>query len=218
MNHSTARTVLLDLGYLESFAEAAREEYEACTPEEPPCAFAVLIGSIGNDVAVIERIEFAANVRAVDQAALEEFSAVVAPCFGAAYRNPGRGFWCSPQDLLRIHRQAAKEDLDILGSIHLHPDWHRIGPPKEQGLRTSERPTPMDEYMFRNTGYPVNMICYMESVDGEVSATLAAWGPPPGDLPDGHCSELAVKFRVGERRPEVPGRIAGSELRVADRS
>lgn len=205
MNSLCPQAVLLDFGPLESFIEAAREEYEACTPDEPPCCFAVLIGRISHDAAVVERLEFAGNVRAVDQAALEEFATTIAPCFGAAYRNPHRGFWCSPQDLLRIHQQAAKEDLDILGSIHLHPDWHRIGPPQEQGLPISERPTPMDEYMFRNTGYPVNMICYMESIEGEATATLAAWGPPPRDLPDAHCSELAVRFKAGQRRPEGVG-------------
>ncbi|MFE9443801.1 hypothetical protein ACFYO2_33575 [Streptomyces sp. NPDC006602] len=191
-----AQTVLMDLDSLKSFVGAARDEYEACTPAEPPGCFAVLVGRIDGDVAVVAGMEFAANVRAVDQVALEEFSTSVAPCFGAAYRNPRRGFWCSPQDLLRIHRQAARADLDILGAIHLHPDWHRIGPPEERGLRISERPTPMDEYMFRNTGYPVNVICYLESIAEEVSATLAAWGPPPRDVPDGHCSELTVRFRA----------------------
>ncbi|MFE3329913.1 hypothetical protein [Streptomyces sp. NPDC059176] len=190
----TPTAVMLSFDTLKSFIGVARDEYDTCTPAEPPCCFAVLIGRVQNRCAKVTGMEFASNVRAVDPAAVEEFNTAVAPCFGAAYRNTRRGFWCSPKDLLRIYRQAEREDVDVLGSIHLHPDWHRIGPPAERGLTISERPTPMDRYMFHNTRYPLNMICYLESAADDVAATLAAWGPPPEDEPDGPCPELTVRF------------------------
>lgn len=194
INHLAPTAVLLSFDILKSFIGVARDEYDMCVPEEPPCCFAVLIGRVRDGMAKVTDIEFASNVRAVDPVALEEFNTSIAPCFGGAYRNTRRGFWCSPKDLLRIHRDAERADLEVLGSIHLHPDWHRIGPPAERGLIISERPTPMDRYMFQNTRYPLNMICYLESEGEEVAATLAAWGPPPESDPDAQCPELVVKF------------------------
>jgi proteasome lid subunit RPN8/RPN11 len=192
--------VVVDRDLLSPFLTAARQEYRDCTPEAPPGCFAVLVGSLRDDVAEVERVEHAENVRAVDETAQAEFRASVVPCFGKAYANRRRGFWCSSRDLLRIHRRAEQEDLEVLGSIHLHPDWHQIGPAAERGLRISQRPTPMDRYMFAHTGYPVNMICYLETPDpaastpGEITELLAAWAPPR--LPeDPHCPELTVKYR-----------------------
>ncbi|MFE9402154.1 hypothetical protein ACFYNY_10280 [Streptomyces sp. NPDC006530] len=194
MNQPSLKAVAISLDSLKSFTSSALEEYEACTPEDPPGCFAVLVGSVEGDVAIVADLEFATNARAVEQVALEEFSTTVAPCFGAAYKNPRRGFWCSSRDLLRIHRRADELDLEILGSIHLHPDWHRIGPLAERGLCISEIPTPMDEYMFRNTGYAVNMICYMESTGGTVSTAIAAWTPPSDT--NSPCNHLPVRFLV----------------------
>jgi hypothetical protein len=187
-------TVLIGFDSLKSFTATAHDEYEACSPHEPPSCFAILLGTIADDTATIVSIEFATNVRATDPVALEEFSNSIEPCFGSAYRNPRRGFWCSTHDLLRIHRQAELDGIEVLGSLHLHPDWHRIGPPEERGLRISEEPTLMDRYMFDNSRYPVNMICYLESGTRTVSAALAAWGPPPEGEPDVPCPRLALKF------------------------
>lgn len=188
--------VLIGFDTLKSFITAAQDEYEACTPQEPPSCFAILLGTLEKGIADITGIEFASNVRATDPVALEEFSDSIAPCFGRAYRNRRRGFWCSPQDLLRIYRKADLDGVDILGSIHMHPDWHRMGPPEERGLVISEDPTPMDRYMFDNTRYPVNMICYLESANQVVSATLAAWGPPADLTPDEPCPRLGVRFKT----------------------
>ncbi|MFB7617451.1 hypothetical protein [Kitasatospora sp. NPDC056181] len=187
-------TALIGFDALKSFISVARDEYEACTPQEPPSCFALLLGTVVDGVAAVTTVQFATNVRATDPMALEEFSSSIEPCFGSAYRNPRRGFWCSSQDLLRIHRQADRDGVEILGSIHLHPDWHRIGPPEERGLRISEEPTPMDRYMFDNSRYPVNMICYLESGPQGVSAALAAWGPPPEDEVAAPCPRLLLRF------------------------
>ncbi|MET7869437.1 hypothetical protein [Streptomyces cyaneofuscatus] len=181
---------------LKSFITVAYDEYAACTPEDPPSCFAILLGRIGGDLFDITSIEFATNVRGSDPVAMEEFFQNIEPCFGTAYRNSRRGFWCSPQDLLRIHRQAEHDGVDVLGSIHLHPDWHHIGPAAERGLKISESPTPMDRYMFDNSRYPVNMICYLESITGPASAALAAWGPPPEGDAEAPCPRITLRFKA----------------------
>ncbi|MBB4716745.1 hypothetical protein [Streptomyces luteogriseus] len=196
MTSAHPHTVLIGFDFLKSFTSAARTEYEECTPEEPPSCFALLLGTIEGGVAHIAEVEFATNARASDPTAVAEFSGTIAACFGAAYRNTRRGFWCSSKDLLRIQRQAEHQGLDILGSVHMHPDWHRIGPPSERGLTISEDPTPMDRYMFDNTRYPVNMICYLESIGGKLSSALAAWGPPSEEQADAPCPRLALRFAV----------------------
>ncbi|MCP9946804.1 hypothetical protein LUX12_21595 [Streptomyces somaliensis] len=190
----------------------------------------MLLEPLDDGTANVTSVEFATNVRATDPVALEDFSQSIAPCFGNAYGNTRRGFWCSRCDLLRIHRQAERAGLDVLGSVHLHPGWHRIGPPGERGLRISEEPTPMDRYMFDNSRYPVNMICYLESGAGTVSVSLAAWGPPPEDDPGtpclvwscgSACPEGAKAFRppVVYRPFGLTALLAGhSHMDVADRA
>ncbi|MFJ7261243.1 hypothetical protein ACIQV2_13850 [Streptomyces globosus] len=192
--HPNPHTVLIGFDALKSFITAAQDEYEACNQQDPPSCFALLLGVISDGIVNISSVEFATNVRATDPIALEEFANSIEPCFGSAYRNLRRGFWCSPKDLLRIHRQADHDGVEVLGSIHLHPDWHRIGPPEERGLRISEEPTPMDRYMFDSSQYPVNMICYLESDGGTVSAALGAWAPPA--TTEAPCRRLTLRFKT----------------------
>lgn len=195
-------TVVVSHRALEPFLHAAVRAYRSCTPTEPPSCFAVLVGAIRDGRAVVHTAEIARCVRATDSTATEEFRTAVVPRFGTAYDNVHRGFWCDPADLLRIQRHADKQELDIIGSLHLHPDWHRIGPPAERGLRISEAPTPMDAYMFGNTGWPVNMICYVEPTGQQLSYTLAAWGPPSG-AQDSPCAPLHLKFRMDPEEGRV---------------
>ncbi|MFF6806803.1 hypothetical protein [Streptomyces sp. NPDC012616] len=35
------------------------------------------------------------------------------------------------RDVLRVFREADCLGLDLLGSIHVHPDRHRLGPPSD---------------------------------------------------------------------------------------
>ncbi|MFI9051743.1 hypothetical protein [Streptomyces sp. NPDC053427] len=188
----------MDIRSLDTFLKLCAEEYLSCTPEEPPGCFAVLVGSLFGDIAHINRLEFARNVRASDRTAESEFAANIVPCFGAAYNNKRRGYWCDAKDLLRIDREAQRDGLDIVGSIHLHPDWHRIGPAHERGLQISERTTPMDRHMFANTRWPINMICYLEGRETVLLPTLGAWAPPHdaphGEIP-GACAPLALRVR-----------------------
>jgi hypothetical protein len=157
-----------------------------------PRSFALLVGWSETRVHHVTRLEFCRNIREDGVHARREFEEVIVPRFGRVYENRLRGFWCDARTLLRVHTDAEEEGLVILGSIHLHPDWHRIGPEEERWMRMSERPTPTDEHLFRNTGWPVNMICYVEGGNGGLACTLAAWEPPDRDDPAAVCRELPI--------------------------
>ncbi len=203
---AVVRPVLVDPGALDDFLAAALHEYAGCTPQRPPRCFAVLVGTVDGDAVRVRRSHFAESVRADDPCAGAEWSSAIVPCFGSAYANDHRGFWCRPADLLRISRQADADGLDVLGSVHLHPDWHRIGPPDERGLRISDEPTPVDTYLFGNTGWPVNLICYLERTAGVVRYSMAAWAPPLVDDPAVGCTRLPLL------RPLATPALSGAAL------
>ncbi|MQY03211.1 MPN domain-containing protein [Actinomadura macrotermitis] len=187
------RTAVVAHHVLRPFLTAAMRTYELCTPSTPLSCFAVLVGEAIEDVALIRQIAPGRSVRATDPAAAAEFRSGIVPRFGMAYENEHRGFWADPQDLLRIHREAEEQGWDILGSIHMHPDWHRIGPPHERGLRLSQAPTPMDVYMFGSTGWPINMICYIERSGCGFQYAIGAWAPPPA-IDATCCPAIDVRF------------------------
>lgn len=188
-----ATAIKIDDGALDEFLAAAQAEYAACTPSDPPRCFAILVGTITGELIHVRGAHFAGTVQEDDPSAFEVWQQAIIPCFGSAYANKRRGFWTDPRDLLRITRASDTEGLDVLGSIHLHPDWHRIGPPAERGLRISEQPTPMDRYLFAHTRWPLNMICHLEQTRSGARRTLAAWGPPPPETPAGPCPELPIR-------------------------
>lgn len=193
--HAACETAVVHPRALDPFLDAAVTAYETCTPEEPPSCFAMLVGELVGGTALVHDIAFGRNVRATAPAATSEFRTNIVPRFGPAYDNAHRGFWCDSRDLLRIHRRADARGMDILGSIHLHPDWHRIGPPDERGLRISQAPTPMDAYMFDSTRWPVNIICYLERPGDELHYALGAWGPPAAS--ETACPPIDIQFRLG---------------------
>ncbi|GAA2639178.1 hypothetical protein SMC26_40840 [Actinomadura fulvescens] len=188
-------SVVVDHCVLQTFIDAAIRTYELCTPSMPLSCFAVLVGEITEDVALVREIAPGRSVRATDPVADVEFRSRIVPAFGSAYDNQHRGFWADPRDLLRIHQQADDRGWDIIGSIHMHPDWHRIGPPHERGLRLSQAPTAMDAYMFKNTGWPINMICYLERSGRGFQYTIGAWAPPL-DADEMTCAAIDVLFRI----------------------
>jgi hypothetical protein len=195
------RDVLIDPAILDEFVEYAIKEYRlsletrdaAAIPQHLPRAWAIFVGSESADEVRVCRLGFGTNVRETDSHVLDEFRDVIVPCFGAPYANKGRGFWCSSADLLRISREAEADGLEIVGSVHSHPDWHRIGPEHERKQILSQFPTPMDEYLFRQTGWPVNVICYVESRHGSVYHTYGAWAPPPLNEPEARVTPLTIK-------------------------
>jgi hypothetical protein len=198
-----AEVVLVDTAIFGSFLEHAKAQYRkgresARTPEIPlhrPNSFGLLGGVLEGDAMVVKAFAFAGNVRAVDQAPLDEFKDNIVPQFGKQYDDAERGFWCDSKDVLRIMRQFEGAGLDMIGSIHLHPDWHRIGPAHERGTqKLSERPSRMDEYLFRNAGWPLNIICYLETRDDGITHTYAAWRPARTEDVSGSAEEMTIRF------------------------
>ncbi|GAA2318422.1 hypothetical protein GCM10010234_75810 [Streptomyces hawaiiensis] len=196
----TPPTVLMDDQALADFLDGAASEYQLITPEAPLPCFALLLGSAEATTYHVRRIAFGRNARTRDPAALQEFREEIVPRFGSAYENEHRGWWMDSHDLLRASREAEALGMDLLGSIHMHPDWHRLGPPSERARILSERPTPMDRHLFGRTGWPLNIICYLERRGGEFYHALGAWAPPPqhpGEDPEGpECHEIDLRIRT----------------------
>ncbi|MFF1447333.1 hypothetical protein ACFVYF_04055 [Streptomyces sp. NPDC058274] len=148
-------------------------------PTYLPRASGLLFGRLGGSEIAISDLEFVQNVRDQDESVMAEFETAIAPRFGEVYRNPGRGFWSDDKGVLQaIQRQSAK-GLDLLGSVHSHPNWHEIGPPHERFQELSENPTRMDEYLFRQSSWPVNLIWYIRAIGGLLEHRVAGWRPGP---------------------------------------
>jgi hypothetical protein len=194
---SPDRSVLFSAVALDRFLNAAAVAYSAITPDEPIPCFAVLLGRAVEGTTLVEAVAFGRNARSDDPNARAEFAETIVPRFGSAYENPVRAWWLDPADLLAIARDAQVRGLDLLGSIHLHPDWHRLGPESERDRPLSERPTPMDEHMFRNSGWPVNVVCYLERRYGGFCYALAAW--------DGESRPLPLRVRTSVTGREGAG-------------
>ncbi|MEX0174326.1 hypothetical protein [Streptomyces sp. LMG1-1-1.1] len=191
--YRSAPTVLMCHQALDEFLTVAVGQYQLITPEAPLPCFALLLGSAEGGTLHVEHVAFGRNARTSDPAARREFSDAIVPRFGAAYENEHRGWWVDSADLLKISKKADALGLDLLGSIHMHPDWHRIGPPGERECVLSERPTPMDQYVFGNTAWPINIICYLERRGDVFYHALAAWAPPAA----GHqCTEIPLRVRT----------------------
>lgn len=186
-------TVLMCHQALDEFLTVAVGQYQLITPEAPLPCFALLLGSAEEATLNVEHVAFGRNARASDPAARTEFSDAIVPRFGSAYENEHRGWWVDSSDLLKISKEADALGLDLLGSIHMHPDWHRLGPPDERACLLSEQPTPMDEYVFGNTAWPVNIICYLERRGDVFYHALAAWAPPTAGDP---CGEIPLRVRT----------------------
>ncbi|MBT2896654.1 hypothetical protein [Streptomyces sp. McG3] len=187
-------SVLFSAAALDTFLEAASDVYDRITPCDPLPCFAVLLGTGDREQWFVEDVAFGENVRGVHPSAREEFQESIVPRFGPAYENPVRAWWLDPQDLLRITREGENGGLDVLGSIHMHPDWHRIGPEAARAHPLDEQPTEMDAYVFRNTAWPVNVVCYLQRDDGIYCYALSAW--------DADCRAVALRLR---RPARVPG-------------
>jgi hypothetical protein len=198
-----AEVVLVNADVFDPFLDHATAQYrkgrESVTavdrPLHRPNSFGLLGGILEADAMVVKRFAFASNVRAVDAVPLEEFRENIVPQFGRQYDDGERGFWCDSRDVLKIMREFEDAGLELLGSVHMHPDWHRIGPAHERGTQSlSEKPSKMDEYLFRNAGWPLNVICYLESRKDGITHTYAAWRPPRYDDSSGMSEQLTIRF------------------------
>jgi hypothetical protein len=172
-----------------------------------PRCWALLVGQAEEALIRVQGVRWARNVRETDSTVLEEFSEVIVPCFGSGYSDGRRGYWCDPADVLRISREAEAAGMDVLGSVHMHADMHRFWPEHAAGVQLSECPTPMDEYLFRNGAWPLNLICYLEGKgeDFEIAVRLGAWAPPP--FGNTGVSAVRLDVRTG------PGSVGGPTTR-----
>ncbi|GAA4765108.1 MULTISPECIES: hypothetical protein [Streptomyces] len=192
----TPPTVLIDDRALGDFLSVAADVYRRVTAEAPLPCFALLLGRAEGPAFHVRRVAFGRNARTSDPTARQEFSDTIVPRFGAAYENEHRGWWMDSTDLLKAARQAEEAGLDLLGSIHMHPDWHRIGPPSARGQVLSERPTPMDRHLFGRAGWPLNLICYLERRGDAFYHALAGWTPPAEGSGTDVCTALDLRIRT----------------------
>src|ERR1700676_507309 len=148
-------------------------------PSHLPRASGLLFGQSDGTEITISDIEFVSNVRDSDESVMAEFEGIIAPQFGDVYRNPGRGFWSDEKSVLQAIKKQSANGLELRGSIHSHPNWHEIGPPQERHQKLSQNPTRMDEYLFRQSYWPVNVILYVRASDGGLAYRVAGWRPGP---------------------------------------
>ncbi|MDO0924442.1 hypothetical protein QQY24_03055 [Streptomyces sp. TG1A-8] len=167
------------------FIDHAVQEYQKCldsrngdgVPTHLPRASALLFGESDGVEITISGIEFVTNVRDSDESVMAEFEGTIAPRFGDVYRNSGRGFWCDGKGVLQAIKKQSVRGRELMGSVHSHPNWHEIGPPHERYQELSENPTRMDEYLFRQSCWPVNVIWYIRGGRGGTAHRVAGWRP-----------------------------------------
>jgi proteasome lid subunit RPN8/RPN11 len=190
--------VRLEAGPARHFLDHAVDEYKRCLasrdeegiPHHLPRASGLLFGEVDGNVIVIRDIEFVRNVRDSDIGVISEFETTIAPRFGEVYRNPRRGFWCDDSGVLAAVKRQATNGLELMGSVHSHPDWHEIGPPHERFQQLSEKPTRLDAYLFHQSSWPVNLIWYVHGDShGGLHHRVAGWRPADED-----CGPLRIEI------------------------
>ncbi|WP_224244194.1 hypothetical protein [Hyalangium gracile] len=53
-----------------------------------------------------------------------------------------------------------------------------------------------DRHIFQNTGWPLNIILYLERREGVLYHSLGAWAPPPDSAPERGCEPLTLRFAM----------------------
>ncbi|MEU0519588.1 hypothetical protein [Streptosporangium sp. NPDC006007] len=195
-------TVRFELEPARRFIGNAVQEYQRCldsrngdgVPTHLPRASALLFGQPDGAEITIGDIEFVTNVRDSDESVMAEFEETIAPQFGNVYRNPGRGFWCDKKGVLQAIKKQSAKGLELMGSIHSHPNWHEIGPPHERYQKLSENPTRIDEYLFGQTCWPVNVIWYICGGGGRMAHRVAGWRSSLGQ-----CESLDIRIPLAIR-------------------
>ncbi|MFD1048907.1 hypothetical protein ACFQ1S_26920 [Kibdelosporangium lantanae] len=120
-----------------------------------------------------------------------EFDPAVVPKLRSAYAEA----------LAKVDEQvrlAEAEGREVLGSVHMHADVHRFWPSHAAGQVLSEEPTAMDEYLFRNTGWPLNLICHLESSHDEIGHNFGAWAPPDFEDPEDQSKQLLIRYLLAK--------------------
>lgn len=206
---SFPETTRFDLEPTRRFLNRAVQEHQKCldsrnadgAPSHVPSVTGLLFGQSDDAEITIHEIEFVANIRGTDASVIAEFERSIVPQCGEQYRNRERGFWSDDKAVFEAVKRQAANGLKLMGSIHSHPNWHEIGPPHERFQQLSEKPTKMDEYLFRQSCWPVNVIWYVRAFSGGMTHRVAGWRPGAEQcnrlevkLPFEICDEFGVEF------------------------
>jgi hypothetical protein len=82
----------------------------------------------------VTRLEFCRDIRNDDGHARREFAEIVRR-FGRMYENQSRGWSCDAPALVRVHDEADKEGLVVLGTKRLHDGRRSVsGPPLDDRM------------------------------------------------------------------------------------
>jgi len=202
--------VVIEAAPARQFAQFVVDEHQKCldsrdefeVPGYIPRAEAMLFGTWDDSKITISAIDFIENVRGTDSAIIAEFESQLAPKFGKVFLNKERGYWFDEREVLRAIRKRSREGLNPVGSVHSHPNWHEIGPPSERGAELSENPTRLDEYLFEELGWPVNIIWYVRAGGERWKHKVASWRPEGGETV--RLSTEIADFVLREFNVEIP--------------
>jgi hypothetical protein len=174
VNENFVRVVIAQ-SVAEQFLSRCVSEYEeSVRKHQTPRQWAIVAGQI-SDVVCAEALHYASNIRDVDPFLVADYHDRRAPEFGGVYRDFRRGYQSDSRDLLNAIRVAAAEGREILGSIHMHADLQNIDRPDATSPFITELATPIDHDLFRNSGWPLNLILYIERRKSQFCWTLSAW-------------------------------------------
>ena len=173
----------------DNFLRRCVDEYqEAERNRRTPRQWAILAGRI-ESVLHAEALYDAANIRDADPFLIADYQDRRAPAYGGVYKDTRRGYQSDGRDLLNVMRRAQAEGREILGSIHMHADLQNLDRPDEISPLMTELATPIDHDLFKASGWPLNLILYMERSERELRWVLSAW--VPGRNPESDYHQVA---------------------------
>ncbi len=163
---------------LDDFLHRCVNEYvDAERKQHAPRQWGILAGKQGTSILVVEALYYASNVRDVDADVIAEYHDQRAPKFGGVYKDRRRGYQSDARELLTVIHEAEAVHQEILGSIHMHADLHNIDRPDDLSPVISQSASPTDHDLFQASGWPLNMILYVERYERALHWTVTAWVP-----------------------------------------
>lgn len=145
--------------------------------QHAPRQWGILAGKLGTSILVVEAVYYASNVRDVDADVITEYHDQRAPKFGGVYKDHRRGYQSDARDLLTVIHKAEAVHQEILGSIHMHADLHNTDRPDDLSPVISQSASPIDHNLFQASGWPLNMILYVERHERALHWAVTAWVP-----------------------------------------
>lgn len=162
----------------ELVSQCSNEYVEAERSKHAPRHWSILAGELqASSIVVGSLYSPPENVRDQDPFLIAEYDGPKASKFGGVYKDLRRGYQTHAPDLLEIIRKASSVGQDILGSVHLHADLHNLDRPDESSPIVTEMATKIDQDLFRASGWPLNLIMYLERRDSGICWTMTAWVP-----------------------------------------